>query len=206
MRAQHFIRDMKLIAFVKLGQIGKVMRVPEKCCLCKSPLNRKEKNVVIKGKAKSLEVCPICQDDIYVNRTRFTEDIMIVPIKKPSLDMACAQKLYICPKEYVAKNPKMIAFYVGGEVGAITHIGHVKLIERNVQRKEILPTSGKKARVPKWKRFEQYSVFHLGDVIELERHIARRGDARGAVIQRRIYVAFHRFLNAKAIEDFYKKE
>ena len=35
---------------------------------------------------------------------------------------------------------------------------------------------------------------------------AKRGVARGAVIQRRIYVTFSCFLEAKTIQDFYKKK
>ena len=178
----------------------------QKCCLCKLPIKGKERSVVIKGKhGKSLKVCSNCQDDVYLDGIRFNKDVMIVPVKRESLNIACTRKLYICPSAYVARNPKMIAFYIGGKVGAITHIGCMKSIETNVVRKDILPTSNKEAIFPRWKRFERYKVFHLENVIELERPI-RRGDVRGAVIQNRIYATFRRFLNARTVQDFYMKK
>lgn len=185
-----------------------------KCCLCESSLDSRDASarIVIKGKSdKSLTVCSNCQGDLYLDGIRFTRDIMIVPVREDSLNIALTQRLYVCPDKYVKRNPKLIAFYVGGgvrarggRVGAITHIGCVKCIEENVPKENIVIISNQ-IGAPRWKTFEKYKVFHLRSLIELERHI-RRGKTKGAAVQNRIYATFHRFLNAQTVQDLYEKK
>lgn len=134
-----------------------------------------------------------------MNTIRFNRDIMVVPVKQGSLVLAQTMHFYVCPSNYVAKNPKMIAFYVGGEIGAITHAASIQTIETNVPRERIR-TNNKQADTSKWERYETYKVFHLTNMIELEKPI-RRSKVREAGIQNRIYSTFHRFSDAKRIDD-----
>ena len=124
--------------------------------------------------------------------------------------MACIQKIYIHPSNSLAQNPKMIAFYLTGEVGAITHIACVRSIITNVPQEKIqlsheeIENAGRKIR-PTWKEARMYNIFYLRDLIELQKHIPRSA-SKGSVIQNRIYVTFEQFTKAKTTEDFIRKQ
>jgi len=187
----------------------KVINTPPNCCLCGNFLKNK-RGFVIKGKSgKSLAICSDCLGEVYQAGIRFTVDVMIVPVKEDSLKLVLFEKIYICPDRYITKNPKMIAFYIGGKVGAITHLARVQSIEKNVPKENTLISNkltkpAKWKVVPRWKTFNRYQVFHLQNVIELEKHI-KRGTSKGGVIQQRIYTTFCRFLAANTISDLFQE-
>ena len=170
------------------------------CTLCRTPFMPSEKSFLVKGRMhKTIGVCPRCHGEIFQHGTRFTADIMIVPVKRESLVGAIKRKVYICPDHYVKRNPKLIAFYVGDEVGAITHLAMVRDIRSEVPDTEIFEARCDEKR-SKWEKHALFKLFTLGTVLELKDPIRRAK----IPIQGRIYVSFEAFSRAKSITDLFK--
>lgn len=168
-----------------------------RCILCDS-VYKSIKDYYLKGKkGEKIWICLNCRDEIVRNNLRFTADVMIVPVRRESLEKAIKDRIYICPSNYIRKIPKLIAFYLGGEIGAITHIAKVKNIIFNVSREEIFKKGISQYKLP-WQKHLFYNIFKLEKLIELENSIKR---GKFPPIQNRTYVSFVKLAKAKSIGD-----
>ena len=127
-------------------------------------------------------------------------DIMIVPVGEESLRDVIEKGIYVCPDDYVKRNPKFLAFYLGKNIGAITHFAEVQNIRSQVSRNEVFKVKSKNS-VPKWKKHRLYKIFRLDNVIELDKAIKR--EKMG--IQGRMYVSFKTFHKAGSVRDLFTK-
>jgi hypothetical protein len=166
------------------------------CYLCKLKVEGNYNKILIND-GSVINVCSKCNEDIYLDGERYNVDVMIVPITDASFKFTYEKKLYIKPSRYVQKDPKFIAFYRIGNIGAITHIAKVIKIQKDVERKELINRYNI-GDFGKWSNEEIYKVYLLENVLELKNKIIKKN---AQPIQNRVYKSFKKFCNAKTIED-----
>lgn len=171
------------------------------CRLCHRSFNESEGSTIQVRKGENIHVCPSCHGETFITDSRFTIDVMIVPVSDKSLNLAISRRQYIIPSKYIRNNasPKFIAFYRGGKVGAITHISMVKNIARNISRETLLnPAEYHGNEETIWMSHEEHDVFDLGPVEVLNVPITRQN---APPIQNRVYKTFLQFSKAKTLKD-----
>jgi len=87
-------------------------------------------------------ICSSCHDEVFQDGLRYVIDIMIAPVSEDSFEAVIHHKKYICPSRYIGrkprKRPKFVAFYRGGDIGAITHIARVVNVTSNARRSNVV--------------------------------------------------------------------
>jgi len=169
-----------------------------KCENCGNTFTRGTGTVIHAEKGREIGICLPCHGDIYRNASRYSVDVMIVPISEDSFRFAIDKKKYVSPSWYVRKRkPKFIAFYRVGEIGAITHIARVVDFTPNVPKEEL---AGILESQPdsEWMSSEEFNIFQLADPLGLE-HEIRKSDYR--TVQGRTYTTFKKFAKARELKD-----
>lgn len=171
--------------------------------MCNSRFKPEKTGFLVKGKnGMKIAVCPDCHGLIVLNGRKYDVDIMVVPVKKPSLAEALENNVYVCPSKYIRKNPKFIAFYLGGNTKAITHLAKVKQVQDNVPADLIVKKQNlREAHVDRWKKYQIYKLFKLGNMMELVKPIKRENFPS---IQNRVYVDFQTFSKAKKLRELFR--
>ncbi|UCD96166.1 MAG: hypothetical protein JSV35_06635 [Candidatus Bathyarchaeota archaeon] len=196
-------QEKKLIKRQRIHEMSKrsAGRDLLKCKICNSSFKPEEKGFLVKGKNGSIvAVCPKCNGLIVLDGVKYDVDIMVVPVKEPSFKEALENRIYVCPSQYVRKNPKLVAFYLGGDVRAITHMAKVGRVQDNVSANSVMKNQNSEGN-EEWKKYEFYKIFELEDIVELEIPIKRE---EFPPIQSRIYVDFQTFSKAERVEDFFR--
>ena len=96
-----------------------------KCEICGSSFKNSNGSIFFVDNSKKIGICPTCHEDVSLPSLWFNIDIMIVQVSETSFKLGVNEKKYIRPSRHLTKRPKFIAFYRGGEIGAITHIAKV---------------------------------------------------------------------------------
>ena len=169
------------------------------CYFCHTSLSNSGTKIPIQ--TGTLEICPNCHDDVVLNHGfRYNVDVMIVPVTEESFDAILKTERYICPSGYVfKKKPKFLAFYRGGKIGAITHIGKVLKVISGIPKVEINQIL-KKIGQFKWMTENDFMIFEIKKVCQLKNKIERSGVAP---IQNRVYKTFLQFSRAKNMKDLH---
>jgi len=142
-------------------------------------------------------ICRSCHDEVFQERSWYEIDVMIVPVSKDSFKNVIRQKKYICPERYVRKKPKFIAFYRGGDIGAITHIARVVNVTFKTPLsmvEDILSDQNHSA----WMDADEYRIFDLQKPVALKYKITKNGSP---AIQNRVYKTFKKFAEARKLRD-----
>ena len=168
-----------------------------KCTICELENQKGLGTSIALQNNKMILICPECHEDVYENGTRFTVDIMVVPVSHESFSLAINNRKYIIPSRYLRKYPKFIAFYRGNNINAITHISKVRKITNEVTINEIMDIYNTNKKYM-WMNDEQYIVFDLENVLKLKNNINRD---KKPPIQNRTYKSFKTFSKAKALID-----
>lgn len=166
------------------------------CHICESKENKIESNILtVDG---SIRVCSNCKEEVYTHGLRQDVDIAVVPIKEDSFGYVLKHKKYVAPSNYMARNPKMIAFY-RPRLNKITHIAIISNIERHLDRNKIKKYAPKSSDAH-WMTYDEFMLISLEKTSELEEKIDRTNHV---TIQNRIYVKFNDFIKSKTILDLF---
>ena len=166
-----------------------------KCELCGNKFKKDKGSLILTKRKRGIGICPSCHDDVYKDGLRYDVDIMIVPVTEESFKISNIFNKYISP--YVKRRPKLIAFYMGGEIKAITHISIVSKIIPDVHRTEIEYLYNNQ-KYPNWMNKKEFNIFEIQNPIMLRHKIDRKS---ASTIQNRVYKTFKEFTRAKEIED-----
>lgn len=148
-----------------------------------------------------IAICPSCHDDVFQYGSRYDVDIMIVPVSEDSFKTATRKKRYVCPSRYIRKRPKFIAFYRGGDIGAITHVAKAVKIASKVPKLEVKAFwRSERLITPLWMDSDSFEVFNLKELMPLGYKITRNN---APPIQNRVYKTFKQFAKARKLEDLY---
>lgn len=127
---------------------------------------------------------------------------MIVPVTEESFNKVLKTEHYICPSRYIHRaKPKFLAFYRGGEIGAITHIGKVTNVKSRITRSTTEHLFKNQEHI-KWMNEKNFEIFELENILPLKHKIKRAG---AAPIQNRVYKTFVQFSQARKLKDLYNK-
>jgi len=173
-----------------------------KCEICGATFRRGSGSVIYTKEDGEIGICPSCYDDVYQQGARYDVDIMIVPVSENSLKTTIHRKKYLRPEKRKGKRkPKFIAFYRGGEIGAITHIARVTDVRNHVSISEI--RSILKTQDPwRWMEGDVFQVFDLLKPVPLRHKITKNG---APPIQNRVYKTFEQFAKARKLRDLYTR-
>ena len=170
------------------------------CYICNSKVTGNSSTIKCENDM-FIAICPLCHQNICQENIFFNVDVMIVPVSEFSFEKIKTEKKYVCPISYIKKfRPKLIAFYRGGKIGAITSIAKVNKIHLNVRPSEIgifladLSNS--------WKNSNFFTIFLLEEILDLKEKIVRN---KAAAIQNSVYKKFKTFIKAKELADLYSK-
>ena len=148
-----------------------------------------------------IAICPLCHKNICQENIFLNVDVMIVPVSEFSYEKIKAERKYVCPTSYIKKfRPKLIAFYRGDKIGAITSVAKVNEIQLNVRPSEIgiflvdLSNS--------WKNSNFFTIFLLEEILDLKEKIVKN---KASAIQNSVYKKFKTFIKAKELADLYSK-
>lgn len=173
-----------------------------KCEICSATFTRRSGSVIYTEEDGEIAICPSCHDDVFQADGRYDIDIMIVPVSEDSFKTAIRKEKYICPEKYIRRRrPKFIAFYRGGEIGAITHIARVTNIRMNVsisKASAIFRTQSHSL----WMDADSYRIFDLLKPVALRCKITRNG---APPIQKRVYKTFKKFAKARKLRDLHTR-
>lgn len=171
-----------------------------KCEICGTDFTNSG-SVIYTEKDGEIGICPSCHDDVYQYGSRFDIDIMIVPVSEDSFKTATYKKKYICPSRYIRKRkPKFIAFYRGGDIGAITHVARVVGVTSNVPKSELISILRDQGHSV-WMDENEFNVFDLSKPVSLKNKIAKNDSPP---IQNRVYKTFRQFAKARKLRDLYQ--
>jgi Zn finger protein HypA/HybF involved in hydrogenase expression len=169
-----------------------------KCELCGGVFSLKKGSAILTQDGK-IVICPECHDDTFRNGSRYNVDVMVVPISENSFKIAAKKGIYVCPSQYIRKTPKLIAFYRGGEVGAITHISKVVKVASRVPRSQMEFSLGTN-NSGSWVNKDRFEVFSILVPVLLRFPIFRY---KTGPVQNRMYRTFKQFLRARKLRDLY---
>ena len=169
------------------------------CNLCSKLILRWSYGVECKN--RTFYICKECDEDVYHSGYRFPIDIAVVPIQDLSFRRLKNDGLFVAPSWYMKKNPKMLAFYRGIPIRAITHIARVADIRKKVPKNEVFPSENDKQS--NWKKYQFFDFFKIADLCEIKHPIL---GISSSTIQNRIYVSFQAFLGARNIRDLFKRK
>jgi len=171
-----------------------------KCEICGATFARGKGSVISTEEDGEIGICPSCHDDVFQANGRYNIDIMVVPVSEDSFKTAIRKEKYIRPEKRIGKGrPKFVAFYRGGEIGAITHISRVTNVRMNVPISKatgILRTQNPSV----WMDEDYYRIFDLLKPVALRHKITRNG---APPIQNRVYKTFKQFAKARKLRDLH---
>ena len=169
------------------------MRFPMLCELCCKDYNVGD---VLITKSRHIFVCKECQSFVLINGIRVQGGFMVVPVKYQSLEKAIKEHIYVRPWVRKTRHQAFIAFY---HKGAIFYIGKIKRIDVKVPREKIEHMLQLDER---WGKKDFYIVYEMQYVDMLKKPILKD---KCPTIQSKVLVPFKKFVSAKNICDFFKR-
>lgn len=174
-----------------------------KCEICGAAFRGNGGSTISIEKDKEIAICPSCHGEIYHDGSRYTVDIMVVPVTESSFRKVMDQRKYIMPSRYRGKRkPKFIAFYRGADVGAITHIAKALRVISDVPRDKVKSLlEFQEGVTPLWVDKDRFDLYDIPDLFPLKYKIVRDG---APPIQNRIFKDFRKFAKARKLRELYE--
>lgn len=167
------------------------------CFICKKKINDLELGSIDKLENKNIFKCRECSRKTI--KMMWLPEVMIVAVKRDSLDWVLKNKKYFFPEFYKRKGGKYLAFYVSEPISAITYYAKVKSIFKNV----LITDLDDIKHVSKLSRGDLVRLFDLEWIKKLHSPIKRLPNE--SPIQGRRNTTLKILFNSKSLSDLVNK-